>query len=236
MTRCVVKKSTSAGGVASFRALHERLSYYGEGWIFRGQAKATWNLVPKVGREKSNSEKEKKLFDVWRRRAFGHMPSPDLSAWELLAIAQHHGLATRLLDWTRNPLNAAFFPVQESWPGPAVIHAIRFGDKFWKSQEDVLKEEPLSFQGIAVYLPPDVVPRIVRQDGVFTVHGPPEWDLERVGPDFVTLQRIEIAESYRETLRKDLARYGIHAASLFADLDGLSHYLNWACESGWLPE
>jgi len=108
------------GEVASFGELHERLSDYGKDWIFRGHAKANWDLVPKAGRPKFSGH-EADLFEAWKGSAFEHIASQVTSEWELLAIAQHHGLATRLLDWTTNPLNAAYFSVREPGHGPAVI-------------------------------------------------------------------------------------------------------------------
>src|SRR5208337_4831470 len=180
---------------------------------------------------------EKTLFGVWKRMAVGHIVSNITSDWDWLAIAQHHGLATRLLDWTTNPLNAAYFAVREprkkraaSAHGPAVIHAARFVEPFKPSAETLL-EEPLKSDSVAIFRPRYVVPRIVRQEGLFTVHGPPETPLEsREG--IVDLEQIVIAEPYRTNLLAELARYGVNHASLFPDLDGLSSYLNWTVESG----
>jgi hypothetical protein len=229
--RARMGKKGSTGEVTSFGALHNRLSSYREGWIFRGHADASWKLVPKAGR-KPYSGHEAALFERWKRRAVEHMTSRAATDWDLLAIAQHHGLATRLLDWTTNPLNAAFFSVQESRPGPAIIHAARFGPLVKDSADEGSNPKPLSHNGVAIFRPRGVVPRIVRQDGLFTVHGPPETALDSSDPKMVTLHRIEIAESYRAKLLEELACYGVHAASLFADLDGLSRYLNWTVESG----
>jgi hypothetical protein len=94
-----------------FAELHERLSRFGEGWIFRGHAEANWELKPKAGRPPFLG-REKELFDACKLRAIEHLPSHMISTWDLLAIAQHHGLVTRLLDWTTTPLNAAYFAVR----------------------------------------------------------------------------------------------------------------------------
>jgi FRG domain len=236
-TRVTVKRSSmekkaAAGAVASFRDLHTRLSrYQGTDWIFRGHADISWELIPKAGRDPYTGH-EAALFESWKRRAVEHVATNFTSDWDWLAIAQHHKLATRLLDWTTNPLNAAYFAVKEPAVGPAVIHAARFEEPFKKSAETLFKQ-PLDCDSVAIFRPRGVVPRIVRQGGLFTVHGPPERSLESLTRDrIVILKQIVIAESYRSKLLVELARYGINSASLFPDLDGLSLYLNWSVESG----
>jgi len=222
--------------VSSFAELHDRLSElagleFRDQWIFRGHVDASWKLVPKAGRDPYRG-KDRDLFERWKRSAVEHIPSVGRSDWDWLAIAQHHGLVTRLLDWTTNPLNAAYFAVREQGQGPAVIYAARFGLAFSESvHRDPANTDPMNVEDTAIYRPSSVVPRITRQGGLFTIHNPPQKGLEELRADIVTLKKIEIEEGYRVQLRADLAFYGVTSDSLFPDLDGLSEYLNWSLES-----
>lgn len=197
--------------------------------IFRGVRNSTFELIPSIGRIKTQEDKqfevkdEKLLFEIFKKDAYPFIKDCNDDELELLAFAQHHGLPTRLLDWTRNPLIAAYFAVEEPFRMEdeskySCIYIYQF-DKPVKPGKTF---DPFKITDVQRYVPKYLDKRIIAQSGLFTVHNDPytAWKPK-------DLEIVFIHESIRKKIKQVLFRLGVNSSGVYPDIDGIAKHIKW---------
>lgn len=197
-------------------------------WVFRGQADKRWPMLPTVGRAKPKggpwSIDERKVFDIFCREAQGFSHTFPHNTWDQLALAQHHGLPTRLLDFTHNPLIALYFAVENSLEDDATFYALKAPDKIDISDSALT---PFDITTMGKLYPNIVSDRIKAQEGLFIVCPPPHQTSQENLPSTWKIERFTIAHQDKAKIRYQLFRLGVHASSIFPDVDGLAKRITW---------
>jgi FRG domain len=207
--------------------------------LYRGQ-REDWPLLPNLARPGGNLlHVESEIFDAFRREAIALIGNAPDNPWDWIALAQHHRLPTRLLDWTKNPLAGLWFAVREPAKNttcPGVVWVLKPEDA------DVVRDvsgnpspfdhspgasSPLVVRKTMVFEPRHVTPRIRAQAGVVTIHSRIDGELTFAplenDPDYSKrLTKLFVPADHFDELRAQLLDCGVHDGSLFPDLDGLA--------------
>ena len=216
----------------TFKELHVQFQTYDPQYtIYRGVSNIEYNLITTLGRVKlkqndTYNSVEKSALRVFKERSVPFLTTKPANDWEWLALAQHHGLPTRLLDWTRNPLVALYFSVRNANNSEkSVIYVLHQENQSMVNLERF--KNPLEMGGLPLrYIPSHVTQRIIAQNGLFTFH--PDNPKQPFKAD--DIDRIIIPENRRKQLKQELYRYGIHEASMFPGMDGLAGHIKWMNE------
>ncbi len=197
--------------------------------LFRGQP-VKGNLLPSIARQNpkyDSTQLERTMLDQFRLMGASLLLNVEKTQFELLIVAQHFGLKTRLLDWTSNPLVALYFACSDEEGGDAFVYSLSAETM----TQDVFEKDPFGLPRTRIFRPPMNNPRIIAQQGWFTIHRYSDKSdgfvpLERNKDTKDYLDEVRIAGSAKTDLLKALAGHGISSHTLFPDLNGLTQHLN----------
>lgn len=227
----------------------------GEECFFRGHQEDKWDLTPTLlrncrerGLKKSEEIRnfESSLFFEFRARArelHDHAPTE----WDILFSMRHHGVNTRLLDWTEVLGVAVFFALREAFensqPCVWILNPYALNEKSWSIRDLVAPEYlPQGDYDFSDYLvdytsnagfdwnePVALYPiqrnaRLHAQRGFFTIHGEDTRSLDRIAPSL--LKRVSLPKDAWKDARLFLQDAGIDEFLMFPDLDGLARHLH----------
>ena len=218
-------------------------------YLFRGQAKDEWDLIPSLVRyakgmdPKETLEVEKEALKEFTEHAYLYLPNravPEsrealLGWWSLM---QHYNVPTRTLDWTESPFVAAYFAVDQHPDSPGAIWVVHVRTvKNHLEKISLNNEMPKGKNEQGVFCNPDATPnlyfiarrihtdRMGPQQTVSTVSEQILADHGQViagaGSGPKQFSKLVVPGTLKPTFLHKLRQMNITARSLFPGIDGL---------------
>lgn len=234
-----------------------------DGWAFRGQQDAQWALLSSLSRylhafiqDRSVWRmREERAIRIFRRKAHNYISNAVSLDDDLrcLALMQHHGAPTRLLDFTKSPFVAAFFALESAVSDSAVfaLNTPALWNATPHSNNSLTRDtiDPRKKGNFERYFlhnesqiiwigePEEMDRRLVAQSGTVVVPGVLDKSLDEILEEYPSdqplIKKIVLPREVRDEGIKSLYRMNITNATLFPDLDGLARSIRVELEVTW---
>lgn len=231
---------------------HGTLHRHRSDFVFRGEASGSTSLASSLQRLGGDyAGVERHLLRSFRKYAERDaVPQDEL--WHWLALAKHHGLATRLLDWTYSPYVALHFAtahttdfdhdaliwmvdfVQTNQLLPRKLRSALADEGMNAMSADLLTEvapslaqfDRLGDDFVVFFEPPALDQRIVNQYALFSVMPSPHERMDEWLEERPELaRRVVLPAALKWEVRDKLDQANITERVLFPGLDGLATWL-----------
>ena len=234
-------------------------SYY-----YRGQANANWSLQPSLFRiplyktglsDYLTMESRLLNISISKGLPFVKLYSHNMESFiDWLTLMQHHGLPTRLLDWTTDALVGLFFAIENTDAScDAAVWCIKtksnMNRRFFGLQQIIHLVEPDTYDNTDKCLDGSIMstrhstPRIQAQNGVFSfvqMHKPTvtrfqgKIDLayqEGYETCITSMTKYIVKGQNKVKIKRELSMMGVDSFRVYPDLDGLTQKLKWDLEN-----
>lgn len=219
--------------------------------IHRGVANWDWDLKTSL-QHKNLVARERDLIRNFRK--YGRNPGTvRLGNWDLLTIAQHHGLPTRVLDWTYSPLVALYFALEDETQAKndAVVWSVDYTevhDHLPADLRKILRDEDAgafttemlevalpnphldtdpSQTFALIFEPPSIDERVVNQYAGLSMMSRGDTLLDEwldEQPELLA-RKLRIPAHLKPEIREKLDQANVNERVLYPGLDGLTKWL-----------
>jgi hypothetical protein len=231
---------------------HEGLARHRSDFVFRGEASTDGQLITSLQRLAGDRvEVEPHLLRSFRKYA-QRSEVPEDTMWHWLALAKHHGLPTRVLDWTYSPYVALHFatayPADYERDGLIwMVDFVQTNRLLPRRLRNALEEEGMNAMStdllcevastlgdfdrlgddfVAFFEPPALDDRIVNQYALFSLMPGPLERMDRWLEEHPELaRRVVLPAELKWEVRDKLDQANITERVLFPGLDGLATWL-----------